>query len=147
GVEPGSAPERARGRPRGSPAFRSVSSAGSYLLGDPQRPIARWREPERRFERASEVRLIGEPGIARYLHQRPLLVDALAREAETSHEQIAVGARAEHDPELPGQIVARQPGDRLQLRRMHDARSLRLEELPRALDRGNVDAPPRGRRS
>src|SRR5262249_32186521 len=92
----------------------------------PQRSIARGGEPERRFERASEVGLIGEPRIARHLDEWPLLVDALAREAETPHEQIAVGARAEHDPELPGEIVTRQPGDGFELRRTHDARFLRV---------------------
>src|SRR5262249_33334433 len=107
---------------------------------NPQCPIARRREAERRFERAGEVRLIGEPRIARHLDEWPLLVDALACEAETSHEQITVGARAEHDPELPGQVIARQARDRLELRRMHDASFLRVEELSCTVDRGNVDA-------
>src|SRR5262249_26679661 len=107
----------------------------------PQRPIARRREPERRLERSGEMRLIGEPRIARHLDEWPLLVDALAREAQASHEQIAVGARAEHDPELSRQFVARQPRDRLELRRMYDARSLRVEELPRAFYPRNFAAP------
>src|SRR5436190_12753329 len=106
----------------------------------PQRPIARWREPERRFERASEVRLNGKSRLTRHVDKWALLMDPVAREGEPAHEQVTMGARAEHDPELPGEIVTRQPGDRLQLRRMHDACSLRIEELARALDRGDVDA-------
>src|SRR5262249_24130206 len=75
-----------------------------------------------------------------HLDEWPLLVDTLACKAETPHEQIAVGARAAHDTELPREIVARQPRDRLELRRMHDASSLSVEELPRGFHRGNVHA-------
>jgi hypothetical protein len=66
----------------------------------PQRAVARGREPERRFEHAGKVRLIGKSGLARDFDQRPLLVDPVAREGEPAHEQVAVRARAEHDPEL-----------------------------------------------
>jgi hypothetical protein len=48
----------------------------------PQRAVARGREPERRFEHAGKVRLIGKSGLARDFDQRPLLVDPVAREGE-----------------------------------------------------------------
>ena len=73
------------------------------------------------------------------------------REVETAHQQIAVRARAEHRPELAGQVVARQSRDRLQLRRVHDAGALRVEELrgrarPHGVDpwRGAAGPPPPG---
>jgi len=86
------------------------------------------------------VRLIGESGVARHLDQWALPVDPLPREVETAHEQVAVRARAEHDPELAGEIVSRQSRDRLQLRRMDDAGSLRVEKLASAFDGRDVDA-------
>ena len=60
-------------------------------------------------------------------------------EVQTAHEQITVGARAEHAPELAREVVARQSRDRLQLRGMHDTGSLRVEKLSRALDDADVD--------
>ncbi|PYN12593.1 MAG: hypothetical protein DME05_21235 [Candidatus Rokuibacteriota bacterium] len=86
------------------------------------------------------MRLVGEPGLARHVGQWSLCVDSLAREAEPAHEQVAVRVRAEHGSELAGEVVARQSRDRLELRRMHDARSLRVEELTGALDGGDVDS-------
>src|SRR6266849_1875732 len=103
---------------------------------DPQRAVAPGSEPERRFERAGEVRLIGESRLARDFDQRTLLMNPIAREGESAHEKVAVRARAEHDPELTGEVVSRQARDRLQLPRVHDTRSFRVEELASALDGG-----------
>ena len=60
--------------------------------------------------------LIGESRVARDLDEWPLAENPLPREVETAHEQITVWARAEHDPELAGQVIACQSRDRLQLR-------------------------------
>src|SRR5712691_9542016 len=109
-----------------SAALSSCPARGS------ERAIASGSEPERRFERAGEVRLIGESSLARDFHQRTLLVDLLAREGEPAHEKVAIGARPVHDSELAGEVVARQARDRLQLRRVHDTRSFRVEELASA---------------
>src|SRR5205807_8853611 len=97
------------------------------------------------LERAGEVRLVREPRVARYLHEWPLVVEPLAGELEAAHHQIPIGARAKHDPELAGEVVSRQAGDRLQLRRAHDARALRVEKLPRTLEDPDVDAAREGR--
>jgi hypothetical protein len=78
--------------------------------------VAGGRQPERRRERAGEVRLVGESGLARDVGQRPTLVHLDAREVETAHEEIAMGTGAERDPELTAQVIAGEPGDRLQLR-------------------------------
>ena len=59
-------------------------------------------------------------GIARHLGEWALLVNPFPGEVQTAHEQIAVGTRAEHDPELARKVVSGQSRDRLQLRRMHD---------------------------
>jgi hypothetical protein len=59
------------------------------------------------------MRLIGESRVECDLDQRALLVNPLPCEFETAHEQVAVGAGSEHDPELPRQVVACQSGDRL----------------------------------
>src|SRR5438105_7309875 len=102
-------------------------------LASPQRAVPGGRQSECGLEGTGEVRLVREPHVARDLHEWALTENALARELQAAHEQVPVGARAEHDPELAGEVVARQAGDRLQLRRMHDARSLRGGKLPRAL--------------
>src|SRR5438067_12375909 len=109
-----------------------------------QRAVPGGRQSEGRLERTGEVRLVREPRVARYLHEWPRLVNPLAGELEAAHQQISVGARAEHDPELAGEVVSRQTGDRLQLRRMHDARPLRLEKLPRAHQDHDIDLAPAG---
>src|SRR5256712_6792065 len=111
----------------------------------PQRAVARGGEPERRFERASEVRLIGKSRLTRHVDEWALLMDPVPREGEPTHEQVTMGARTQHDPELAGEVVASQSSDRLELRRMHDAGSLRIEEAAGALDRGDVDAWSRRR--
>src|SRR4029453_13061452 len=141
---------RTTGMPFG--VTRAVSTRGISLDGprscqvdaDPQRAVAGGREPERRSEHAGEVRLIGESRLASHVDQRMRRVDQVAREGETPHQQITMGARAERRPELAGQLVARQPGDRLQLRRMHGSRALGVEELAGPLDRPGVDTPRGG---
>src|SRR5438874_12762670 len=110
-----------------------------------QRAVPRGRQSECRLERTGEVRLVREPRVARYLHEWPLLVNPLAGELEAAHHQISVGARAEHDPELAGEVVSRQAGDRLELRRTHDARALGVEKLPRTLEAPHIDAAREGR--
>ena len=46
----------------------------------------------------------------------PKLPDTpLPSEVETTHHQVPVRARAEPDAELARQVIARQPGDRLEL--------------------------------
>src|SRR5262245_18878311 len=112
---------------------------------DPEGAVAGGGEPERRSEHAGEMRLVGESRLARHVDQGTRRVDQVARQGETPHEEIAMWARAEHRPELTRELVARQPRDRLELRRVHGARALRVEELSRALDRRDVDAPYRGR--
>src|SRR5262249_36865872 len=98
------------------------------------------RQPERRLEYAGEVRLIGEAGVARDLGQRALLMNPVPRELEATHKQVAVRARPEHDPELAAQVVPGQPRDGLELRRMHDAGLLRVQEPSSPLDGGRVYA-------
>src|SRR2546425_5149776 len=114
----------------------------------PQRAVARGREPERRFEGAGKVRLIGKSHLTRHVDEWALLMDPVPREGEPTHEQVTMGARTQHDPELAGEVVASQPGDRLELRRMHDAGSLRIEEAAGApapregAPRGSPPPPP-----
>src|SRR4029434_4072727 len=142
---------RTTGMPFGvTPAFstRGISLDGSWSCqvdADPQRAIAGGREPERRSEHAGEVRLIGESRLARHVDQGTRRVDQVAREGETPHQQITMGARAERLPELARELVARQPGDRLQLRRMHGSRALGVEELAGAPDGPDVRTPRDGR--
>src|SRR4029453_6038785 len=143
---------RTTGMPFG--VTRAVSTRGISLDGprscqvewtDPEGTVAGGREPERGSEHAGEMRLIGESRLTRHVDQGPRRVDQGARQGETPHEEIARRARAEHRPELARELVARQPRDRLELRRVHGARALRVEELSRTLDRRDVDAPYRGR--
>src|SRR2546422_5301091 len=111
----------------------------------PQRAVARGREPERRFEGAGKVRLIGKSRLTRHVDEWALLMDPVPREGEPTHEQVTMGARTQHDPELAGEVVASQSSDRLELRRMHDAGSLRIEEAagaPRRRGRGAGGGPP-----
>src|SRR2546426_5094991 len=114
----------------------------------PQRAVARGREPERRFEGAGEVRLIGKSRLTRHVDEWALLMDPVPREGEPAHEQVSMGARTQHDPELAGEVVASQSSDRLELPRMHDAGSLRIEEAASAPGpsdghaRGSRPAPP-----
>ncbi len=113
---------------------------GWGTLTRPQRPVPRRREPEGRSEDSREVRLIGESRLERDLDKGALPVNPLPCEFETAHEQIAVGAGPEHDPELPRQVVACQSRDRLQLLRMHDPGLLGIQELPSPFDSPDVDA-------
>src|SRR5437899_4179609 len=66
----------------------------------PQRAVARGREPERRFEGAGKVRLIGKSRLTRHVDEWALLMDPVPREGEPTHEQVTMGARTQHDPEL-----------------------------------------------
>src|SRR5213592_826550 len=88
---------------------------GRRTLTRPQRTVPRRSQSERRSEGSREVRLIGESRVERDLDERALPVNLLPCEFEAAHEQIAVGAGPQHDPELPRQIVACQSRDRLQL--------------------------------
>src|SRR5262249_60553754 len=141
---------RTTGMPFG--VTRAVSTRGISLDGrwfcqvdvDPQRAVTSRREPERGFEHAGEVRLIGESRLAGHIDQGMRRVDQVAREGETPHQQITMRAPAEGPPELARELVARQPGDRLQLRRMHGSRALGVEELAGAPDGPDVDTPRAG---
>src|SRR6185436_16156698 len=139
------APARTRSPGRCESSLRFLRWDESYPLAGSQRTVAGRREPEGRAEDAGEVRLIREARVTGHVDQRALLMDQLSREVEATHEQVAVGARAEHVPELTGQIVASQPGDGLELRRMHDPGSLGVEKPPSALRGGNVDPGRAGR--
>ena len=66
------------------------------------------------------MRLVGEAGLAGHVGQRASRVNLLARELQPAHEQVAVWTCSEHEPELPGEVIARQPGD-------HAARIAALE--------------------
>src|SRR5256885_3837205 len=78
----------------------------------PQRAVARGREPERRFEGAGKVRLIGKSRLTRHVDEWALLMDPVPREGEPTHEQVTMGARTQHDPELAGEGAAGQARDR-----------------------------------
>src|SRR5262247_210611 len=125
---------RTTGMPFG--VTRAVSTRGISLDGprscqvagmDPEGAVTGGGEPERGSEHAGEVRLIGEPCLARHVDQGPRRVDQVARQGKPPHEEIAMRARAQHRPELACELVARQPRDRLELRRVHGARALRVE--------------------
>src|SRR5256885_8869792 len=94
----------------------------------PQRAVARGREPERRFEGAGKVRLIGKSRLTRHVDEWALLMDPVPREGEPTHEQVTMGARTQHDPELAGEVVASQTRDRLPAPPMHHPGSPRLVE-------------------
>jgi hypothetical protein len=57
------------------------------------------------------VRLVGESRLARDLGERARPVDRVPREREPPHQEVAIRARAEHDPELAREVVARQARD------------------------------------
>jgi hypothetical protein len=86
------------------------------------------------------VRLIGEPRIARDLAQWTALVNPVSCELESTHQEIAMRAGPEQDSELAAQVIARQPGDRLQLRRMHHTRPLGVQKPPSTFNRRDVNA-------
>src|SRR2546430_17415228 len=96
----------------------------------PQRAVARGREPERRFEGAGKVRLIGKSRLTRHVDEWALLMDPVPREGEPTHEQVTMGARTQHDPELAGAGGAGWPQDKPPRHRMHAAGSVRSEETP-----------------
>jgi len=87
------------------------------------------------------VRLVGESHVRRDRRQAVAALDSRAREVEAPHHQVAVRARAEADSELAREVVAREAGDRLDLRGVDDARPLGVQELACALDGRDVDAP------
>src|SRR5580765_3234706 len=100
---------------RHDPSRALIIAPPGTLLGrpHPQRAVARGRETESGLEHPREVRLIGEAGVAGHVDQTARPANPLAGEVEAAHEQIAMRARAERDPELAGQIVAAETGDRL----------------------------------
>src|ERR1700704_4148044 len=100
---------------RHDPSRALIVAPPRTLLGrpQPQRAVARGRETECRLEHPREVRLVGEAGVACDIDQAARPADPLAGEVEAAHQQVAMRARAERDPELTGQVVATQTGDRL----------------------------------
>src|SRR6267378_336652 len=97
-----------------------MTSDESAIADPSQRTVARGSQSERRCERPGKVGLIGESRVAGDFGQWVLPVNPLPCELQTAHQQIAVRAGAEHDPELARQVIPCQSRDRLQLRRMHD---------------------------
>src|SRR2546429_7277444 len=121
-------------------ACRRLDARVRQPLTRPQRTVACGRQSECRFEDAGEVCLIGESRIARDLDEWTVPVNPVPCELETSHQQIAVWAGPEQDPELTAQVIACQPRDRLQLRRMHHTGPLGVQKLSSSFDGRNVDA-------
>ncbi len=88
----------------------------SRTLRPSQRTILCGRDPKGGFKQPAEMRLIRKTSLKGDLDQGSVLCKKFSGKVKTAHEQIAVGTGPTHDPKLPGQLVAGESGQPLQLR-------------------------------
>ena len=95
-------------------------------------------------EMAGHMALIGKAGRLRCFGKRIARAYHGFRTIEAAHRQITIGARSEPRPEMARKRVAAEARDGLELLRGDGAREMRVEELPRLLNR-TVTGRPGGR--
>ena len=106
------------------------------------------RHAERASEKPRHMALIGEAASLRRIGERTSDADQVSRLIEAPHREIAIGAGAEPRPEMAGERIAGETGQRLEFLGGDDALEMRVEEFSRPLDRpraGRAERSARGR--
>jgi hypothetical protein len=143
GPPPSAIPDGFLGRERGTRRRRSSRCAGRSQARPGPGPdagrvpaqVAPGRGTEGRPEHPGQVGLVGEGGLqGDGADRRAACAKSLSREVDAAQERVTIQAGPVVGPELPGQLIAAQPGEGLELGGAHHvvaARQLGADSLQR----------------